>query len=124
MRLLKNGVPFYWDELAQRSFDALKKYIVSTPLHSPLDYNRDSLLYLEETKYLIGMVLFQEVDKLQEHIIYYLSCSLIGPELKYSHIKKLALASFHVVQCLWHYILLCKTTFIANVNPFQYVLNR
>jgi hypothetical protein len=100
MRLLKNGVPFYWDELALRSFDALKKYIVSNPLLSPLDYNRDFLLYLEETKYLIDMVLVQEVDKLQEHIIYYLSCSLIGHELKYSHVDKLALATFHVVQHL------------------------
>jgi hypothetical protein len=35
MRLLKKGVPFYWDEATQCSFDALKKVLVSTPLLSP-----------------------------------------------------------------------------------------
>jgi hypothetical protein len=70
----------------------------------------------------MDMVLVQEDDKLQEHVIYYLSHALIGPELKYSHVEKLALATFHVVQRLRHYILLCKMTVIADVNPFQYVL--
>ena len=46
MRLLRKGVPFVWDDFAQRSFDALKKALVSAPLLSPLDYGRDFLLYL------------------------------------------------------------------------------
>eukprot|EP00253_Pinus_taeda_P005158 PITA_05158 len=46
MRLLQKGVPFVWDDFAQRSFDALKKALVSTLLLSPLDYGRDFLLYL------------------------------------------------------------------------------
>jgi hypothetical protein len=51
MHLLKKGVPFYWDEATQCSFDALKKALVSTPLLSPPDYNRDFLLYLETTNH-------------------------------------------------------------------------
>jgi hypothetical protein len=39
-------------------------------------------------------------------------------------VEKLDLEAFHVVQRLRHYILLCKTTFVATVNPFQYVLTR
>jgi hypothetical protein len=46
MFLLKNGVPFIWDEFVQQSFDAFKKALMSTPLLSPLDYNIDLLLYL------------------------------------------------------------------------------
>jgi hypothetical protein len=57
-------------------------------------------------------------------MIYYLSRGLIGLELNYSHIKKLALAAVHVVQRFCHYVLFCKTTFIAIVNPFQYMLTR
>jgi hypothetical protein len=47
------------------------------------------------------MVLVQEDDELHEHIIYYLSRNLVGPELKYSHVEKLALVVVHMVQILW-----------------------
>jgi hypothetical protein len=79
---------------------------------------------LQQAESSIGMVLVQEDDELKENIIYYLSRGLVGPELKYSHVEKLALATFHVVQRLRHYILLCKMTIVADVNPFQYVLTR
>jgi hypothetical protein len=49
---------------------------------------------------------------------------LVDHELKYSHVKKLALVAVHVVQRLRHYIFLCKTTVVVDVNPFQYVLTR
>jgi hypothetical protein len=32
MRLLKKDVPFFWDEAAQRSFDALKHALTTAPL--------------------------------------------------------------------------------------------
>ena len=68
--------------------------------------------------------LVQEDDKLQEHVIYYLSRALAGPELRYSHVEKLALTVVYVVQRLRHYILLRTMTVVADVNPFQYVLSR
>jgi hypothetical protein len=63
-------------------------------------------------------------DELREHVIYYLSQNLVNPELNYSHVEKIALASVHTVERLRHYILLCKTTVVVDVNPFQYVLTR
>ena len=70
------------------------------------------------------MVLVHEDEEFHEHVIYYLSPNLVGPEHNYSHVEKLALAVVHAVQHLQHYILLCKTTMVAYVNPFQYVLTR
>jgi hypothetical protein len=70
------------------------------------------------------MVLVQEDDELHEHVIYSLSRNLVGPELKYSHVEKLYLVIVHAFQWLRHYILLCKTIEVANVNPFQYFLTR
>jgi hypothetical protein len=70
------------------------------------------------------MVLVQEDDELHKHVIYYLSINLVSPELKYSHVEKLALVVIHVVQILRHYIFLCKTTVVVDFNPFQYVLTR
>jgi hypothetical protein len=46
MRFLKKGVPFVWDDQAQRSFDILNKALLSTPLLSPPNYTRDFFLYL------------------------------------------------------------------------------
>ena len=79
------------------------------------------LLYLVASESTIGVVLVQEDDKLQEHVVYCLSRDLAGPELRYSHVDKLALALVYVVQRLRHYILLRTTTVVADVNPFQYV---
>ena len=123
MILLKKGVPFFWDEFSQFSFDALKKTLTS-PLLSPPNYSRDFLLYLLVAESTIGMVLVQEEDALSKHVIYYLSRSLVGPELWYSSIEKLALAAVHVVQRLKHYIILRKTYVLAATNPFQFVLSR
>ena len=81
-------------------------------------------MYLAASESTIGVVLVQEDNKLVEHIVYYLRHALDGPELRYSHVEKLALAAVYVVQRLCHYILLRTTIVVANVNPFQYVLSR
>jgi hypothetical protein len=124
MRLLKKEVPFYWDDVAQRSFNALKHALRTVPLLRPPNYNKYFLLYLAAAESTIGMVLVQEDDLFSEYMIYYLSQGLVGPKINYSHIEKLALATVHDVQRFRHYVLFRKTTIIAVVNPFQYMLTR
>jgi hypothetical protein len=124
MRLLKKAIPFYWDEATQHSFDALKHALTTTPLLRPPNYNKDFLLYLAATESTIGMVLVQEDDLFSEYVIYYQSRGLVGLELNYSHIEKLALVPVHVVQQFSHYVLFRKTTVIVVVNPFLYMLTR
>jgi hypothetical protein len=67
------------------------------------------------------MVLVQEDDLHDEHVLYYLSQSLTTTETKYLHVEKLALAA---VQRFRHYILLHKTTIISDCNPMQHILTR
>jgi hypothetical protein len=122
MSLSKKDIPFHWDKAAQRSFEALKCALTSTLLLRPLNYNKDFLFYLATSESTIGMVLVQEDDFLSEYVIYYLIRGIVGPELNDSHIEKLALAAVHAVQRSRHYILFRKTTVIAVVNPFQYML--
>lgn len=57
-------------------------------------------------------------------MIYYLSQGLVGPELCYSPIEKLALVVVYAIQQLRHYIMLCKTFVLVVVNSFQFVLSR
>jgi hypothetical protein len=76
------------------------------------------------TESTIGMVLVQEDDLFSEYVIYYLSRGLVESELNYSYIKKLMLVAVHDVQRFRHYVLFRKTTVIAVVNLFQYMLTR
>jgi hypothetical protein len=56
------------------------------PLLFPPNYSRDYFLYLVASEYTIGMVLLQEDDAHDEHVIYYLSQSLTSTEIKYQHV--------------------------------------
>jgi hypothetical protein len=71
MCLLKKDIPFYWDDAAQRSFEALKHALTTAPLLRPPNYNKYFLLYLAAVESTIGMVLVQEDDLLLEYVIYY-----------------------------------------------------
>ena len=122
MHLLKKDTPFKWDEQAQESFDALKRSLASALVISPSDYSCDFLIYVATSLETIGMVLVQEDEELQEHVIYYLIRNLIEAKLCYSHVEKISLATIHVVQHLRHYILLHQTLVVAHVNSFQFVL--
>jgi hypothetical protein len=71
--LLKKGSKFVWDTIANNAFEALKLSLMRTPLLFPPDYSLDYFLYLATSDYTIGMVLIQEDDANDEHVIYYLS---------------------------------------------------
>jgi hypothetical protein len=123
-RLLKKGSEFVWDTIANNAFEALKLSLMHALLLFPPDYSRDYFLYLAASNYTIGMVLVQEDDANDEHVIYYLSQSLTPIEIKYLHVKKLALVAVQAVRCFHHYILSCKTTVISHCNPMQHILTR
>jgi hypothetical protein len=96
-RLLKKGYEFVWDETTNKAFEALKLSLTRTPLLFPLDYSRDYFLYVVALDTTIAMVLVQEDDSHDEHVIYYLIWSLMTTEAKYLHVEKLTLAVVQVV---------------------------
>ena len=98
--------------------------MLSAPLLRPLDYSWDFILYLAASESTIGVVMVQEDDEIQEHVIYYLSHALAGPKIWYSHVEKLALVIVYVVHRLRHYILLRTMKVVVYVNPFQYFLSQ
>jgi hypothetical protein len=121
-RLLKKDYDFLWDDTAKKFFEALKLALTRTPLLFPPDYSRDYFMYLDASDSTIAMVLVQEDDSHNEHVIYYLSRSLTTTKTKYLHVEKMALAAVQVVQCFRHYILLNRTTIISDCNPMQHIL--
>lgn len=121
---LKKNTPFFWDEIANKSFDALKHVLTHAPLLHLPKYNQDYFLYLAASHSTIRMVLVQEDESGSEHVIYYLSQTLNPTELKYSHVEKVALAAVQVVQRFRHYVLLRKTTVISDCNPMIYIITK
>ena len=110
--------------IENNAFEALKLSLKRAPLLFPPNYSRDYFLYLAASEYTIGMVLVQEDDEHDEHVIYYLSRSLTSTEIKYQHVEKLALAAVQAVQHFRHYILSRKTIVISHCNPIQHILTR
>ena len=88
------------------------------------DYSREFFIYVVTSQETVGMVLGQEDEEIHENVIYYLSWNLINVELRYTHIEKLALSTFHAVQRLIHFILLHQNLVVVHINPFQFVLTR
>jgi hypothetical protein len=123
-RILKKDSDFVWDTIANNAFEALKLSLTRASLLFPPDYSHDYFLYLAASEYTIGMVLVQEDDTQDEHVVYYLSQSLTPTEIKYQRVEKLALAVVQVVQRFQHYILSRKTTVISHCNPMQHILTR
>jgi hypothetical protein len=124
MRLLQKDSPFIWDVIAQRSFDDLKHALTNTLLLHPPNYVRDYIVYLVFYASTISMVLVQEDDDGAEHVIYYLSKSLSGLELRYSHVGKLVLVAVIVVRRFKNYILICTTTVIVDLTPTYHIFTR
>jgi hypothetical protein len=122
MWLIKNRSNFVWDTIANNAFEALKLSLTCAPLLFLPNYGRDYFFYLAASDYTIGMVLVQEDDANDEHVIYYLSRSLTPTEIKYLHVEKLALAPVQAVQRFRHYILSRKTIVISNCNTMQHIL--
>ena len=69
-QLLKQGIPFCWDDIAQKSFEALKTLLVNAPMLRPHNYHCDFFLYLAADFSTISMVLVQDDDDGNEHVIY------------------------------------------------------
>jgi hypothetical protein len=113
-----------WDTTTNKVFEALKLSLTCTPLLFPPDYSQDYFLYLVASDYTIAMVLVQEDDSHDKHVIYYLIQSLMTTETKYLHVEKLALTVVQAVQRFRHYILSRKTMVISKCNPMQHILTR
>ena len=122
MHLLKNNTPLFLDDQAQQDLNNLKHALTHSLMLHPLNYSKVFLLYAVASTTTISMVLVQEDLNGQEHVIYYLSKSLLDFETFYSHVENLALSTFIDVHNFLHYILLRTTIFLANKNPMYYIL--
>jgi hypothetical protein len=77
-RLLKKDVPFVWDEKCEKSFQELKKRLMTAPLQSLLEEGKPYALYTDASKKGLGAVLRQD-----RKVIAYASRKLKPHEINY-----------------------------------------
>ena len=70
-----------------KSFNILKKALISAPIIQPLDWLLPFEIMCDASDYVVGAVLGQTKDK-THHEIAYASKTLIGPQLNYATTEK------------------------------------
>lgn len=95
-------------------FDDLKCVLIWESLLYQLDYQCDYFWYLTTVVTNIFMVLVQGDNVGDENPIYYLSWNLNDVEIKYTHVKKLALVVVQAIQNFCRYIILRKTMVVCD----------
>ncbi len=98
--LLKNDVPFLWNDAQQQSFNTLKDVLTRAPILAFPDYSLPFTLCRDTSALGIGAVLMQTEESKRSHVIAYVSRVLTAAESKYSvtHLEALA-----VVWALKHF---------------------
>ena len=85
-------MPFLWDEQCQNALDSLKRYLLNPPILVAPIKGHPLILYIAAMPSSVGAILAQHNDEGKEVTCYYLSCTMVGAEHKYSIIEKLCLA--------------------------------
>jgi len=86
---MKKGTPFEWDDLCQRAFNSIKKYLSSPPALGALVSGKPLILYITTQERSVGALCARENSEGNERTLYYLSRTLIGVELNYSPVEKM-----------------------------------
>ena len=89
--LLSKDGPFEFDDACLKSFNILKKALISTPIIQPPDWSLPFKIMCDASDYVVGAVLGQTKDK-KHHAIAYASKTLTGPQLNYATTEKELLA--------------------------------
>jgi hypothetical protein len=88
---LAKDVPFEFDDACLKSFNILKKALISTPIIQPPDLSLPFEIMCDASDYAVGAVLGQTKGR-KHHAITYARQTLIGPQLNYATTKKELLA--------------------------------
>ncbi|KAL0404346.1 UNVERIFIED_CONTAM: hypothetical protein Sradi_2075400 [Sesamum radiatum] len=96
-RLMKNDVPFEWDEACDKAFKSIKSYLMKPPVLVAPVHGRPLILYVAAQKCFVRILLAQKNDEGKENALYYLSSTMTPNELKFhllkNHARHLSLQS-------------------------------
>ena len=84
---MAKDVPFEFDDVYMKSFNILKKALISAPIIQPPDWSLPFEIMCDASDYAVEAFLGQTKDN-KHHAIAYASKTLTGPQLNYATTKK------------------------------------
>ena len=84
---MAKDISFEFDDACLKSFNILKKALISTPIIQSLDWSLSFEIMCDASDYTMGAVLGQTKNK-KHHVIAYASKTLTGPQLNYAITEK------------------------------------
>jgi hypothetical protein len=121
--LLAKDVPFVFDEACLRSFEFLKKALISAPIIQPPDWSLPFEIMCNASDYAVGAVLGQTKDK-KHHAIAYASKTLTGPQLNYATTEKELLAVVFAIDKFRSYLVGAKVIVYSDHAALMYLLTK
>jgi hypothetical protein len=104
-------------------FDDIKKYLSSPSVVKAPMAGIPFLLYIAAEDNMIGAILRQVMEG-KEHIITYLSRSLINAEIRYSFIEKMCLSLFYACSKLRFYLLASTYVVACQADVIKHMLHQ
>lgn len=101
--LLKKNKKFVWDTSCEKSWTTIKNHLISAPVLSCPDFEREFVIQTDASDFGIGAILTQQYED-GEKVISYLSRSLTRQERNFSTTEKECLAVLWAVEKLRPYI--------------------
>ena len=120
--LLKKDVKFKWCCFCDESFNTLKNKLISPPILTYPEFDKEFIVTSDASDLAIGAVLSQgEVGK--DRPICYVSRSLNSAETKYATIEKELLGIIYAVEQFRPYIYGRKFTIYTDHKPLKWLMN-
>ena len=119
-QLLKKNSKFEWDAECDKALDDLKKYMGLAPLLTIPEDGQPLYLYLAVSDHAVSSVLVKEKGG-EQHLLYFVSKTLLDAQMQYSPLKKLAWALVMTSRKLVQYFQ-AHTIVVIIEHPFKALL--
>nr|CAI5835249.1 unnamed protein product [Callosobruchus analis] len=121
--LLKDNVPFKWDQKCQKAFTAVKQEIVSDRVLAHFDPQLPLVLATDASPYAVGAVLSHVYPDGTERPIQFASQTLSKVQQKYSQIDKEAYAIIFGIKKFFYYLYGRKFTLFVDHQPLVQIFS-
>ena len=116
-------VPFEFDDACFKSFNILKKALISALIIQPPDWSLPFEIMCDASDYAVGAVLGQTKDK-KHHAIAYASKALTWPQLNYATIEKELMTVVFAIDKFRSYLVGAKVIVYTNHATLKYLLTK
>ena len=115
--LLRKETPWEWSSSCQQAFDKLKRMIVSAPILTHFDPEKEIFVHADASPYGLGAVLSHLMADGKEKPVSFSSRTLSSAERNYAHIEKEGLSLVFAVKKFHQYLFGYRFTIFTDHKP-------